>query len=252
MTMRMNINKFDLLLLNDFDWLFLDYCKNNNLKSIERIMLFNIPSKAIINYGFELTCENGHLEIAKWFYYNVRSNIIRIIEGYLMACINGHLEVAKWLYFEEKLNIPTLNDTIFMSTYTARIMIIIKDRGFVKEIKRNIELVKWLTTICDNYYVEIEDEKIISCKILGKFQVLLKNKEFNKIIEKLKIPIKKFEINEEDKCAICFNDKYNFLTSCNHTFCVECFMIWYINHEKKECSYCQQKIEIEKCCILES
>jgi|LakMenEpi03Aug12_release.lakeMendotaPanAssembly.Ray.scaffolds.fasta_scaffold830595_1 hypothetical protein len=84
----------------------------------------------------------------------------------------------------------------------------------------------------------------------NEYKKFIENKEYNKIAEKLKIPIGKFKINEEDKCVICFNNKYNFLTSCNHTFCIECFMIWYIGHDNKNCSYCMQKIEIEKCCLM--
>jgi len=69
------------------------------------------------------------------------------------------------------------------------------------------------------------------------------------IIEKLKIQRKDFKINLEDKCVICFKEDYNFLSSCNHSYCLDCFLIWYIGYDKKECCYCKQNIIIDNCCV---
>jgi hypothetical protein len=46
------------------------------------------------------------------------------------------------------------------------------------------------------------------------------------------------------------NDNSDFITSCNHNFCIECFIIWYIGHNKKNCALCKQNIEIEKCYLI--
>jgi hypothetical protein len=78
---------------------------------------------------------------------------------------------------------------------------------------------------------------------------LLEKKEYIKIVEKLKIQRSDFSINNEKICSICYSDNYNFLTSCKHTFCIECFMMWYIEHNKTKCSYCQQDIIIELCLV---
>jgi len=52
-----------------------------------------------------------------------------------------------------------------------------------------------------------------------------------------------------DKCSICLNDS-NFISSCNHHFCLECFLIWRINHDKNECPNCKQYIQTDKCYLL--
>jgi len=51
-------------------------------------------------------------------------------------------------------------------------------------------------------------------------------------------------------CSICFGIEPNFTTSCNHIFCFDCFLTWYICHNKKECSYCRQEIIIDKCKVF--
>jgi hypothetical protein len=185
--------------------------------------------------AFRYVCYNGHLETAKWLYSLGDIDInINDEEAFRDACYNGHLETAKWLYSLGDIDININDDEAFsFACYND-----------------NVEVAQWLTTIYENYKIEIEDGEIKDCKIINEFDEMLENKDYDKIIEELKIPIKEFTINKENKCNICYEDNYNFLSSCNHTFCVECFMIWYIGHNKKDCSYCQQKIEIKKCCKL--
>lgn len=74
-------------------------------------------------------------------------------------------------------------------------------------------------------------------------------KDYDAIIKKLGIQKKEFNLISDNKCCICYNDNYNFYTSCNHPFCFDCFLIWYIKHNNKECSYCKQKIISELCSI---
>jgi len=74
----------------------------------------------------------------------------------------------------------------------------------------------------------------------------LENREFDKIIEKLNIQKSEF-VCDDNICFICYSDDYNFLTSCHHTFCFDCFMASYIVHKKTICSYCTRNIDIEKC-----
>ena len=150
---------------------------------------------------------------------------------FIKACNEGNLEEAINIYNKDKPNIHADNDFAFRTAC---------DNG-------NINIANWLTTICDDYYIEIEDGKIKSWKIKNSLQDLYENKEYNKIIEKLKIQ-KKDDI-EIETCSICYEDNSNFLTSCKHNFCMECFMMWYIGHNKKTCSYCMQNIDIEKCIV---
>jgi hypothetical protein len=122
-----------------------------------------------------------------------------------------------------------------------------------------IDLAKWLVSICDDYSIEFEIinpyfdysyENIKSYHIKNSLKELINNKDYNKIIEKLKIQIKEFTINEEDKCCICFESNYNFLSSCNHCYCLDCFLMWKLIDIQNKCAYCKQDIEIKKCSVL--
>lgn len=76
---------------------------------------------------------------------------------------------------------------------------------------------------------------------------LFHNKDYNQIIKLLDIKQKDFKIDNDNICNICFSNDYNLITSCKHTFCIECFLTWYIYYNKKDCTYCKQNIIIQKC-----
>jgi len=80
----------------------------------------------------------------------------------------------------------------------------------------------------DDYYIEIENGSIKCWKIKNSLQDLYDKKEYNKIIDVLKIERKDFIINKEDKCSICFTEDYNFISSCNHCFCLESLFLFRI------------------------
>jgi hypothetical protein len=261
--------------LDDFEWLFLDYCKNNNLEGIKRIEQYT--EFYIYKQGFEKACKYNNLEIAKWLLilekkHGINYNKTTVFYG---VCVSGNLEVAKWLMtLDDKPDIHANNEILFITACIFGKLDIIKwllsledkpdihimnDYAFKAicniaqyGLKIYIKVIEYFLTLCYDYHVIIEDGKIKSWKVQNELQFLLENKDYDKIIEKLKIPIKAIKISEDNKCSICYENNYNFLTSCNHTFCVECFMIWYIEHNKKECSFCKQKIEIEKCYVIQN
>ena len=57
------------------------------------------PKKYGENWIFEVACEGGHLEVAKWLIKILPKINIRAVSDYAFrnACANGHLETAKWL-----------------------------------------------------------------------------------------------------------------------------------------------------------
>jgi len=103
--------------------------------------------------------------------------------------------------------------------------------------------------LCDDYYVIFEDDKIKHWEILTGLRKLYYNKKYGDIINQLKIDRKKIIINKDDKCCICFTENYNFLSSCKHCYCLECFLMWKIEHNKNECCYCRQYLITKKCCV---
>jgi hypothetical protein len=182
---------------------------------------------------FIKACKEGNLKEAKNIYNKDKPNIhVENDYAFRSACVNGHINIAQWLYgLDDKPNIHAKDDFAFRLAC---------ENG-------HINIAQWLSIMCDGYHVEIEDDRIKSWKIKNSLQILYDNKEYDKIIDKLKIE-KKDNITIET-CSICYEDNTNFLTSCKHNFCVECFIMWYIGHNKKQCSYCMQNIDIEKCAI---
>jgi len=74
---------------------------------------------------------------------------------------------------------------------------------------------------------KIKNRKIKNRKIKNSLHDLYDKKEYNKIIDKLKIQIK--DDIKIESCSICYDDNFIFLTSCKHHFFIECFIIWYID-----------------------
>jgi len=217
---------------------FKNACYFGNIKIAQ--WLYSLDDKPNIhaNYeeAFRNACYSKHIEIAKWLYsLDDKPNIHANDGAFRDACLYGHIDIAQWLYsLDDKPNIHANNDEAFrIACYY----------GY-------IEIAKWLVIIYEDYEIEIENDILKSWIIKNELNNMLENNEYDKIVEKLKIPIKDVIISKDNKCCICYEEKYNFLSSCNHTFCLECFLMWYIKCYKLDCSYCRQKIEIEKCYLL--
>jgi|LakMenEpi03Aug12_release.lakeMendotaPanAssembly.Ray.scaffolds.fasta_scaffold26916_4 hypothetical protein len=207
----------------------------------------------IIDYVFINACKIGHFEMAKWIMsFDDKPNIhVNNEEPFRVACNNGHLELAKWLYsLDNTINIHNNYDTILIRAW----------------IYNKLDLIKWFVSLCtDDYEFKYNEYNIMiidgtffeeRANIFYKhiFKIrhndlynMLDNKDYNNVAKILKINIEEFILNTEDKCSICFEHNYNFITSCKHYFCFECFLMWYINHGKQKCSYCNQNIDIKKC-----
>jgi hypothetical protein len=218
----------------------------------DQYMYFCGNNIMIIDYLFINACKIDHLEMAKWLMsFDDKPNIhINNEEPFRVACNNSNLELAKWLYsLDNTINIHNNHDIILMRAWN----------------NYKLDLVKWFISLCtDDYeftynefnlmtfggsFEERRDKFFKDILIFRHYDLynMLNNKDYNNVAKILKINIEEFALNIEDKCAICFEHNYNFITSCKHYFCFECFLMWYINHGKKKCSYCNQNIDIKKC-----
>ena len=148
---------------NDFV-VFINACYNGEIELAKWLYLLEDISyiydknkvKYIMFKALKASCYNGHLEVAKWLInlenkpdinYNCDNDSDTI---FIQACENNRFEIVKWLYsLEDKPNIRKNNDQVFK---------------FVC-VYKNIEIAKWSCTLCDDYYIEIKDEKIVNWEI---------------------------------------------------------------------------------------
>ena len=158
---------------------FINLCEKGKLEEIRKIYSKNNINIHVNNdKAFRYACLNGHIEIVKWLINLDNKPDIHANndEAFRFACYKGHIEIAKWLItLDDKPDIHAENDYAFRFAC----------------LNGHIEITKWLVTICDDYYIEIENNKIKSYKIKNSLQDLFDNKEYDKIIDKLKIQKKR-------------------------------------------------------------
>ena len=186
----------------------------------------NIIIECKDNLLFENLCKYGYVNILKALIFSQYNPTIEILNKEfknVMCDHYGKLEVAKYLYsLDNNIDIRQNNDKIFKSCSKEKRI--------------------WLSTLCNDYVYHDNNWYIMT-----PLKRLFINKQYNEIAEYFKIQKNDFKLNNENICAICFSENYNFLSSCNHSFCLECFLLWYIGHDKKTCAYCMKLIDIEKC-----
>ena len=72
------------------------------------------------------------------------------------------------------------------------------------------------------------------------------NRYYDKLIEYYNISEINIKLSE---CLICYQNKSNLVTNCNHNYCLDCIFKWYI-YNKHNCPYCRQDINLNECKII--
>jgi RNAse (barnase) inhibitor barstar len=265
----------------------------NDLNKVKEIWnlskKINSPINLHINdeFAFRQSCYNGHIEVAKWLWdisskeINSPINIhAKNEDAFLRSCYNGHIELAKWLWdisskeINSPINIYAKNEDAFLwSCYNGHIELAKWLWDISKEINSSIdihaqdeyafrmgcyngyiEVAKWLATLCEDYKIEVENNKIKSYKVVSIYNEIFETSGMN--------DLKKFfaKIKEKNKemCIICKSEDENIMISLQceitdkkyeHNYCLECFRGWYkIN--KKTCLCCFTDIEIKKAILV--
>jgi len=135
--------------------------------------------------AFRSSCENGYIEVAKWLFEISKENgeIINIHANgeyaFIKSCDNGKIEVAKWLFEISKENGEIIN--------------IHADHEYAFKISckwNKIEVAKWLCSLCDEYYIEIKNDKIVKYGIKNIYDKFLEEKKgIKKVIKRLQLKI---------------------------------------------------------------
>jgi len=198
---------------------FEEYCSKNNLRykfENKYCQEYRLKSNWNIIDLFMVLCRYGYIETLKWFLTKEKINIHgNNEEAFMYSCIDNHLEVAKWLIEISKennkiINIHFLHDLVFrFSCWNGYIEIakwlieISKESGeiinihannddeFKKSCKwNNLEIAKWLCSLCDEYYIEIENNRIVKYGIKNMYHTYLdENKGIKKVIKRLQLKV---------------------------------------------------------------
>jgi hypothetical protein len=99
--------------------------------------------------------------------------------AFRMSCFKGKIEIAKWLMKISKENGEVIN----IHAENKHAFILSCRYGY-------IEVAKWLCSLCDEYYIEIENNKIVKYGIKNMYDKFLdENKGIGKIMRKLRMKI---------------------------------------------------------------
>jgi len=192
---------------------FTNACEKGRLDRVVELVNNGVNIHANNEYGFQLACYNGHLEVIKYLMEQEdKPNIHAYNEtGFRWACENGRLEVVKYLMEQDdKPNIHAGNEEGFQSAcYNG-----------------HLEAVRYLVTICDEYEIVMNDGKLISWKV---------NKDWTK-----ELIGKEREIGV---CPICEEERLLYGMKCDerHEMCKECYIEIRKSGESK-CPYCRKEM----------
>jgi len=225
-------------------------------------------------YSFVTACKEGHLEIAKWL-WDISDHTINIHvsfnEAFLLCCYNGHESILNFL-LEIEDNIENFNDThnLWEAFYNACQAGHLKIAQTLWNIAhqfidlRNsqdmifntvclfnkINVAKWLTEICEDYSISVDNNNnlrgIISNK-LDRALDLYNRKRRYEAYNLLGI-VEKDSHNTTFECLICKSIKKHIINlPCKHLYCPLCLFTWEKQTKKYACCYCNNKYKWDAC-----
>lgn len=230
-----DINKFFLLVS----------CEIGNIEVMEWILNYdyNLNINLENNLPFQIACQNNNIEIAKYIYNktnNATINDNNIIEN---AFYKEYYELIKWLHYVNVSAFDFLtNDQLY--------------QVFSEVLFLDIDMAEWLLNAFPNTPLYMENHFLfISCCSNNYLQeaLFLKKMKPNcffidiiddeivhyEILDILTITNEIYNINVEN-CYICYHEKSNVLTSCQHFYCKPCIEMHYIRNNNK-CPYCRKE-----------
>jgi ankyrin repeat protein len=223
-------------------------CTNGEIEKAKNMLLLN-PKLRISESNeliFRICCIRGHIEIIKWLLECKPDIDINIYDNtcFYVSCVNGHYDIVKLLMYLQPNIIYKIKDidSLFSATCgnghikIAKLLlsncktILISsnnDSAFREACSfGHIEMSKWLVKKDPlRYYLELENNMIKKHYILN-YPIIFDEIE---------------DINKDQECLICLEDKVDLTTNCHHKYCSTCIIKWCVKN--KTCPYCLQNIE---------
>jgi hypothetical protein len=189
------------------------------------------------DHAFRWSCCNGHLDTARWI-YSLGDVDIHILydSAFRLSCCNGQLEIAQWIYSLGDVNIQAKDDYAFRRSC----------------VNKFLETAQWLVSLCKQYKVVVENNRIVSHSVINEIDELMEEREYEDVCEKLNIT--QTTTTALSECIICYDcedEQVLKLTCCVHchVYCVKCLYNWCKKNPRK-CVLCQSQFEWSDCKIL--
>ena len=198
------------------------------------------------------------------------------------ACRNGHLEVAQWLLqlgqnvagatsLRSAHDVRTSGISFYKSIGTdERSELSVSEVALATQFYLNIDIharndeafrhaceygriniAQWLSTLCEDYLIVMDNDKIVKWLIKDENYIaldLIENNKYDKAI--IKLNIKSVPIKNKYECMICYDEPSEIIElPCSHTLCLETIVKFnVINHvTTKICFYCQRQYQWDQC-----
>lgn len=78
------------------------WCQRGGLEEAKFVARKTDDSQVAKSQALHWACQNGHLPVAKWIYYNIDGANVHFVKdiAFRAACYCGKLPVAKWIYYD--------------------------------------------------------------------------------------------------------------------------------------------------------
>lgn len=249
----------------------MDICISGKLNIVkELIQQYDLQHEDIMHKNLNGTtvlhkvCGYGYLEILKFLIDKYDLDIDDIntqnIDGetpLFRACINGYIEVVKYIvtnYNLQYCNIMQEDNCNNNALYAAC------KHG-------HLEIVQYLLLFCfpeDILHTNINGESALSITANDEILKMLLERsvkkyilEYNykKLLEIYKIKYIAMTMFDKDKCCICLEQDCNMMTTCGHSYCIDCYLqLYYIcdttntystSYKFYNCAFCRSLITKE-------
>ena len=241
---------------------FIDLCKKGNIIDVQEYYINNkVNIHACNDDAFLWSCYYGHIKVAQWL-HSLGGVNIHVKNDYVFrwSCINGHIKVAQWVHSLGGVNIHTNDDYAFQASCRNGHIKIVQwlhslggvnihagdDIAFRYSCSNgHTKIAQWLQTLCEDYHLIINENKIVEYKIKNAIEDLIESKEYDKIIDKLGLKIGE---DIDDICCICMDDTIiePLEGKCGHNYCMECILDYKYVNKKEKCPYCMESLELVK------